>query len=421
MSSTCASLNIRMRVRLVDQPARDLLGDELVALLRSPATSRFWAASAWVRRPALRRLEPDLKSFSGRVRSDECRGLFGVDLGGTTCEGIQLASRLFGQARVFHSGGQPPRTFHPKLYLFEQPGLAVVCVGSPNFTSGGLWANFEITARIELDLALSTDRAFLEETRSWFEHWWEDPNGSRPANAETIASLMADPAIRLPHEHEVRRILTPPASTTTRHASIPNVFPKPVAGLKPIPRPPANIEEAAELDEQPTVVLPGLALEELTTPSDERDLRVLLAGIPRERWPQVGFNRTVTENFFHLFSNGDVLWLQGVRQDRTVSDPREARLVYPSGANQNHRIEFPDPDGRRDPRPDRALLVLLERSFRTYTYMSLRAGDAGYPQMRSELEARPPYGVARKIDTKRVLMTYDDLTAAWPGTCPLRP
>lgn len=406
-----------MRVRFVNQPARDLLGDELLSLLRSADTHRFWAASAWVRRPALRRLESELSAFSRRVKTEDCRGLFGVDLGGTTREGLELASKLFGQTRVFHSSGSPIRTFHPKLYLFEQPGLATLFVGSANLTTGGLWANFEAGTLIELDLAAAADAELLDEVHTWYEQWWLDPNGSRPVSSATLTALEADPEIRLPREGDVRKVFA--ANTPARKTK--RAFPRSVKGLKQIPQPPRDTDGQTEPEQPPTVLLPGLPLEEIETATHEDDLRVLLAGVPRDRWKQVGLNREVTEGFFHVYANGDVLWIQGIDQSGAFGPVKQATLVFPSGSNQNHRIEFPEPDGRGDPKPDRAILVVLERSFRTFRYMSLRPGDEAYINIQRELSAREAFGTARKPETKRVLMKYGELQAIWPGPCLLRP
>lgn len=389
-------------------------------MLRSPETKRFWAASAWVRQPALRRLEADLRPLKARVRAGQCRGLFGVDLGGSTREGLELAAELFGQARVFHFSGSPPRTFHPKLYLFELRDSAVVIVGSSNLTSGGFWGNFEFSTIIELDLALDADLAFLEDVRDWYQLWWSEPNGSRPVNARTIAALETDPSIRLPRERDVRKIVGsrgPGAGIWSGERA----FPEPVRGLMRMPRRPAGVDAAAEQDEQPTVIVPALPIEEIAAPSRVNDLRVLLAGVPHDRWKQVGFNREVTENFFRVFRNGDPLSVQGVTQRGEVLELRESQLILPKTSNQNHRIEFPEPDRRGDPRPDYAILVVLERSFRLVRYMSLRPGDTAYAAVKNKLAARPAFGASRKPETKRAVITYRELKRVWPGRCQLHP
>jgi hypothetical protein len=407
-----------MRVTWHSQPDKEFLGGQLSKLLASPNTTRFWAASAWVRRPALRRLEPELKRFTARVKPAECRGLFGVDLGGTTREGLQVAAKVFGRARVFHSSGVPVRTFHPKVYLFEQASAATILIGSPNLTTGGFWSNFEAGVLVDLVTTDASDLSFLTDVREWYERWWNDPNGSRPVNAATIAALEADPSILLPSEGDVRKVLAtrrPRPAATSKTA-----FPKPVAGLMKIPKPPVDVDQTAERDEQPTILVPGLLLNEIETPQHEDDLRVLLAGIPFDRWKQVGFNRDVAEDFFHVYANGDALWVQGVSQSGEIEAARQASLIFPKSSNQNHRIEFREPDGRENPRPQRAILVVLERSFRTFRYMSLRPGDAAYSAIQAELTARPRFGFARKPETKRVAMTYGELKGIWPGHCPLR-
>jgi hypothetical protein len=408
-----------MRVRFIDQPARDQLGEEIAGLLRSTDTQRFWAASAWVRCPGLRRLEAELAEFADRVRADDCRGLFGVDLGGTTREGLELAGELFGKARVFHASGRPLRTVHPKLYIFEQSGRATLYTGSANLTAGGLWSNFETGTLFELDLAEAADADLLEQVRSWYERCWADPNGSREVTTATLDALDADPSIQLPREGEVRKVLGADAWDQTSESK--RAFPNPIKGLRPVPPAPANAGPESESELPETVHLPGLAREEIETPAREDDLRVLIAGVPRDRWKQVGFNRTVTERFFRVYVNGEVLWIQGVDQSGAVGPARQTTLVLPAGSNQNHRIELPEPDGRGDPKPEWAIVVVLERSFRTFRYMSLRPGDSGYGEVQAELAAREAFGAARKPQTKRVLLSYGELKAAWPGRCPLRP
>ena len=410
-----------MRVSLLDQPRSAQLADEFVQLLRSSETTRFWAASAWIRTAALRVLEPDLKAFSARVSADECRGLFGVDLGGTSREALELASTLFGATRVFHSSGNPRRTFHPKTYLFEQSDRAVLSTGSSNFTVGGLWGNFEGGVVIKLDLAEEHDRDLLAKTQEWFESYWDDPHGSRRINKATIAELEGDPEIRLPSEEEMREVLVRPSlSKGSIEKRATRVFPQRVRGLRSLPQIPRGGGRTPTPADTEPVFVPALPLKEIEAPEAESDLRVLAAGIPRDRWKQVGFNKKVTDEFFRVAENGAVLWAEAVNQAGEVGAPREAKLVF-SDTNQNHRIELPEPDGRPDPRPDWGIVLVLERSFRSVRYMSLRPGDTGYAEIQQEISNRSAYGASRKSETKRVLLTYGELQAVWPGRCPLRP
>lgn len=406
-----------MLVRFISQPDRELVGDEIVAHLEAPETIRFWAASAWVRVSALERLQPQLGTFSARVPPNECRGLFGVDLGGTTREALELAAQRFGRARVFHASGNPRRTFHPKLFLVERALSAHVYVGSANMTAGGFWGNFETGVLVELDLESPEDVAFLADIRRWFARWWSDPNGSRPVNAGTIAALEADPEIRLPREGDVRRLI---ASRRGRAGAPARAFPNRVVGLRRFPAPPAGVDRAGEQDGGNVDAVEAIAVGDMRPPRRRADRRVLVAGIPRDRWRQVGFNRTVVEEYFRVFTNGDALSVQGVSQSGALRQARASQLVL-AASNQNHRIEFPEPDGRADPRPHRGILVVLETAFRTFRYMSIRPGDVGYAELQQQLLARPALGDARSNDTKRVLMRYGELQDAWPGACPLRP
>src|SRR4051794_39861743 len=100
---------------------------------------RAWFAVAWGKRSGLSRLTSAIGEFKrGGGRAE---AVLGVDEGGATKEGLQLALELFDSAYVFHDPG--PRTFHPKIYVVRGDARAVAVVGSGNLTCGGLFTNFE--------------------------------------------------------------------------------------------------------------------------------------------------------------------------------------------------------------------------------------------------------------------------------------
>lgn len=405
-----------MEIELVDQPAGELLCDRLRPLLADAATSGLLVASAWVRRPGLALIAPEVAALRARLPARAVRGLFGIDLGGTTVEGLETALASFGTVRVFHSAGQPRRTFHPKVYVVEQVDRAVVCIGSANLTFGGIGGNFETAALVTLDLEQDDDRAFLDQVRGWYERLWDDPDAAIPLTNSRLGRLVADPAVWVPREREARKLFRT-AGSGGRRGDRGSLFNAP-RGLPPLPRVPTP----DPIDDEPEVtVVEAIPIEELATPADAGKLRALLAYVPHDRWRQVGFSRAITEGFFRVFNNGDIMWTEGVTQTGRVLAARTAKLINPTGSNDNHRIELPEPDGRPNPQPDRGIVVVLERSLRSFRYMHLRPGDRAYDAMAREIAARPAFGLNRKPDTKRVSLRYGELRAAWPGACPLRP
>lgn len=156
-----------MAFQLLSQPFRD--GPSALSFLEAGLgdedVSSFLVISAWVRRSGLELLAPAVDAL--RQRSGTARLIFGVDLGGTTRQGVELAKRTFDTVHVFHdpAGG----TFHPKLYLAttaDNRGYALV--GSNNLTGGGLWHNYEsavlATLTTDADARLAVEmQAFADQ------------------------------------------------------------------------------------------------------------------------------------------------------------------------------------------------------------------------------------------------------------------
>lgn len=409
-----------MRIELVDQPFTTSMYEQLRELIADDATSGFYVASAWARQPAIAMLEDELDPLRTRLPAGGVRGLFGIDMGGTTVEGLQAAVGCFGAVKVFHHPGRPTRTFHPKVYVVERKDDVVAFIGSANLTRGGIGGNFEATVRLEADRSLEVDRIFLERLRDWYNRLWNDPNATIAVSKASLGALLVDAKAWLPTEAQAQaanRRGGPGQGKGGRGSSLfspmtglPPLPPFP-AGRRPLPDERANgAREAAE---------PQFEAGELITPADSSMLRVLVAYIPHDRWGQIGFSKVVTESFFRLFDNGNVAWVEGVKQDGATLPARETRLVNPTGSNDNHRVELPEPDRRDNPKPERGIVVVLERSLRTFRYMHLRPGDTAYDPLAGEIGGRPPFGPGVPERTKRVVMSHGELVEAWPGSCPL--
>ncbi len=195
-----------MKARFVGQPliahggwAASLLED----LLADQSFSRLDVAVAWAKRSGLSRLETPIRAF--RERGSTASLIVGIDEGGATFQGLELAMELFDPVFVFHDPGRPKRTFHPKVYLFQGERAAVLLVGSNNATAGGLFSNYEATLTCELHLASRGDRELFEAMRSWFDALYSDADVCRPLNAPLLKALMADPKYGIQDEDRQRK------------------------------------------------------------------------------------------------------------------------------------------------------------------------------------------------------------------------
>jgi hypothetical protein len=197
-----------------------------------------------------------------------------------------------------------------------------------------------------------------------------------------------------------------------------SVFGPPVRGLGSAPAVAAPApNEVAQIDESDGVVT---AKSRPTVPSTSQGdaRRVLAAGLPRDRWGQAGFNAEVTDDFFDVRANGDLISAEAVDRRGLPKGRETRRLIYPASSNQNHRIELPEPEGRDRPDEGDVLVLVLELDQRQFRYLYLLRGDAGYDTIRGEIANRQAVGGHRKPSTKRVYLTLGELRQAWPD-CPL--
>ena len=150
------------------------LGDYLLAHLQDQQWTTFRAAIAFVKRSGTRYVRQALQQFSQQAT---VRMSVGIDLNGTSREGLEdlLYNLPNGQVFVFHNSG--PSTFHPKIYLFKSDTRADVLVGSGNLTGGGLFVNYEAGLALSLDLNNQADGALLLSIETVLDTWSQPQQG----------------------------------------------------------------------------------------------------------------------------------------------------------------------------------------------------------------------------------------------------
>jgi hypothetical protein len=122
----------------------------------------------------------------------------GIDHKGTSKEGLKYLRDVVNQVFVYHDNSPLRRTFHSKLYIFEQKDTnAILLLGSGNLTAGGLFTNYESHVRVELDLSRSDDQAFYREVRTKCEAFFDISSG---CVRELTEELYAQLQVELPDE-----------------------------------------------------------------------------------------------------------------------------------------------------------------------------------------------------------------------------
>lgn len=150
----------------------------------------FQAAVAFAKRSGVQHIEDDLKAFI--EKGNTARIVVGVDLGGTSSEGLEALIDALGESgELFVSHDENTfTTFHPKIYFFEGPKKSILIVGSGNLTQGGLYSNDEGFAILELDTFDPDDRAVIDQYKENFEKWCnEEFDTVRRVNRDFIESL----------------------------------------------------------------------------------------------------------------------------------------------------------------------------------------------------------------------------------------
>lgn len=379
----------------------DRLGDTLKTELASSAWTRFTAVVAFARLSGVTQVQPTIASFAeSRGRVDLT---VGTDLGGTSYEAVwYLHNAISSSGRILLASAEPGGTFHPKVFIFSDARhsrstvealsgatKALVIVGSSNLTGGGLYLNDEASAIWTPSLADGRDgrawRTLLTELAPWL-----DPSGERIIGSASKASLrrLALEGI-LPQELSRQRGAVRGTSSRRR-------------GRRRLPKP------ARLVGPQPPKLSPPPG-------RSTAGLDVLLARMTfgaSRRWPQWELNKDVLSEFFGLSTAGDAVQRQPVSRDGKRGTSASTPLVI--GTNGNRRLEFPEPDHRPDPAPRGAILVVVDRRPGPYRYAVLMPQDDGYAAIDSLISISEATG--QYVDaTKRVIVSFAELAAVWPG------
>jgi len=176
---------------LILQPGGPLrLGNFLISHLADTSWVEFRGAVAFVKYSGLRHIAKALVEFARRGR---IRISVGVDLGGTTLEGLKALLDCVGSSGevwVYHN--ENGSTFHPKLFMFMAArGIAEMLVGSGNLTEGGLFTNYEIGLAMSLDPADAGQARTLRDAVAILDTWCDPSNGAaRRLDPALLQSLL---------------------------------------------------------------------------------------------------------------------------------------------------------------------------------------------------------------------------------------
>jgi hypothetical protein len=401
-----------MAVEHLIGPNAGRAGDVIVSELRSGNWSRLTAVVAFARTSGVRHVEAPLKDLiANGGRADLT---LGVDLLGTTFEAAwYLMHAVSPRGRVLLASSEPGATFHPKVFIFSDAAPsdanasralrsvtnALVVIGSSNLTGGGLYGNDEASTVWHPELAEPDDNAAWISLVKALVPWLtpRDPAIVGTATAACLTKMAR--AGRLPQELALPALRGPAGQHPSRQR-VPSPRSRPRRPPPPAlvgPPPPA-------LHPGPTASPPGLSV-----------LIARLAFGGARRWPQWELNAEVLGTFFGVTIAGSTVSREGVTRAGSLTAPESTPLVI--GTNRNRRLEFPEPDGRPDPTPDPALLVVVDRRPGPFRYAVLLPADAEYSAVGALNRSSVPVGqyVER---TRRVVVPYSVLAAVWPS-CPL--
>ena len=268
------------------------------------------------------------------------------------------------QVRVFWN--RTKGLFHPKIARFARnDGSHTLIVGSGNLTPGGLKDNFEAYS------VLQTEPGEAIDLSPWDDFLARHNANIRPIDEDAL-------------ERAARNIVLGGRGGRRRRDVEPDV-----------------VTEAEE-----------------AVPAPVPD-RILVAQLPKAggaygRWSQAHFNKDIIGQFFHAEPDSTQrVYLTARRQDGSVL-PQEVRRVIYSQSNKNMKIELGARKGEAYPAAGTPVAVFREIQARTFQYMIVMPGEAGYRQMLRLTHNLPRVGRG----LPRVLTDVAAVRTAWPG-CPL--
>lgn len=274
------------------------------------------------------------------------------------------------QVRVFWN--RTKGLFHPKIARFVKgDGSHTLIVGSGNLTPGGLRDNFEAYS------VLRTEPGEPIDLSPWDDFLARHNVNIRPIDTEAL-------------ERAARNIVRGGRGGRRRRDIEPDIVME---------------EEAAPPEEE---AVPTLLAD-----------RVMVAQLPKAggdygRWSQAHFNKDIIDQFFQAQPDSmQRVYLTARRQDGSIL-PQEVRRVIYSRSNRNMKIELGARKGEAYPTHGPPVAVFREIQARTFQYMILMPGEAGYRQMLGLTQTLATVGRG----LPRVLTDVATLRTTWPS-CPL--
>lgn len=178
-----------MDVQLVTQPYEDsgTLAEFLDDASSLPAVSAATFVVAWAKRSGLTIIRPALETFKSRGIPTSL--IVGIDQGGATRQGLELALASFDSVHVLHDHG---RTFHPKLYWIAGAEAARLFIGSNNLTEGGVRSNYEVALQCDLDLTNPSDARLQQTVLDYIDRLLGDVEICKPLSSTLLIDLLAD-------------------------------------------------------------------------------------------------------------------------------------------------------------------------------------------------------------------------------------
>lgn len=160
-----------MELQFFPQPFQEgrRLGEFISTQLTDKKWSHFYAAIAFIKKSGVVHFYDDLQNFSS---TNSVRIISGVDLSGTSIEGLQLlSSSLNGHGEVWIFHNENGSTFHPKIYLFHNDTEAILAVGSGNLTQGGMYTNYEASMIISLSFQEADEKTLFDNIITTLDSW----------------------------------------------------------------------------------------------------------------------------------------------------------------------------------------------------------------------------------------------------------
>lgn len=392
-------------------PTAGRAGDLLVRELRNGRWCRLTGLVAFARMSGVKHVEKPLREFIAAGGHVDLT--LGMDVRGTTYEAVwYLMNALAPKGRILLASSEPVATFHPKIFIFSDAELAeqntlralrsaseaLVVIGSSNLTEGGLFKNDEASTIWRPNLSNVAEQsswvALLRALSPWLTP--KAPPIVCAATASSIKRLALEG--RLPRELAlIASRVAPGRGSRTQSRQRQGARRTPTAPPLVGPPPPA-------LSPPSVASPPGLS--------------VLIARLSfggSRRWPQWELNSEVLGSFFGISMAGETIQREAVNRLGERLTPEHTPLVI--GTNKNRRLEFPEPDGRLDPAPSPALLVVVDRRPGPFRYTVLLPEDSEYVAAQTLNASSTPIG-QHVAATKRVVVSYAALAAIWPN-CPL--